>query len=314
MKRNNISYFTRVPKDYLGNYCGIKNSGNNSFADRTNYPNLYYLNPFNLNGTNATYICVASCPSTTQFSGFANATCRYDISPVSPIELATYVAYDTCAPYTYESNPILQRCVPTKAIDPSYYNTTISVGNSSISVSTMVHSGVESAQYAIADIYTTWPLLVVCCFTAIFISIMWLYVAQYFVRIFVWGAIILINVISIAASIILYFYYDSRKVAFSSNSTASGTININSYGVSVNQTVGFLNTSTVITQSDVNVALGIFLAVLISTIIIILVSIFMVKRVKIAIQVINEASTAFRSLPGIRKQSFILGIDLIISL
>ena len=198
-------------------------------------------------------------------------------------------------------SPILQRCVPSQAIDPSFYNSTISAGNTSISVSSMVHSGIDVSQIAISDVYTTWPLLVVCCFTAIAISILWLFIAQFFVGIFVWGSMLLINIVSIAATIILYFYYNSRNTAFKSGSTASGTVDINAFGVSVNQTIGFLNTTTVITQSDVNVALGVFIGVLIATIIIILVSIFMIKRIKIAIQVIHEASTAFRSLPGIRK-------------
>lgn len=299
-----------APQDYLGNYCGMTLNGNgtgnasNPYSDQSSKPYLYYINPFTLTGPNSTFICVSSCPNTTALvTTYPSAPCRYNLSPQSASDLAVYVAYDTCAPYQYASTPVLQRCVPTQAIDPSFYNSTISAGGTTISVNDLVNSGRQTGERAVSDLNTTWPLLLICAGTAIIISIIWLYVAQYFVGPFVWLSILFFNIISIASTILLYFYYNSRSTAYNNGTTATGSVNITIPGVSYSYTnkLGFLDTSVSISKFDVDLALGIFITVLILTIIFLCVTVFMIKRIKMAIEIINEASQAFRKLPGIRN-------------
>jgi hypothetical protein len=142
--------------------------------------------------------------------------------------------------------------------------------------------------------------LAACGGTALIISIIWLFIAQYVVGPFVWLSILVLNAGCIAGSVLLYFYYNSRVTAFNSNSNASGAINITLSSYSYQNNLGFLDTTTKITQSDVNLALGIFIAVVIITAIILLITLVMLKRISMAVQIINEASQAFRSLPGIQ--------------
>ncbi|KAJ3269102.1 hypothetical protein HDV01_001875 [Terramyces sp. JEL0728] len=108
----------RIPKDYLGNFCGVNNAGlNNSFTDQSKNPVLYFINPTQLADlSNATYICLPSCPNATAvISSPAEALCQYGITPTNS-NLASYIYSGQCAGFTYASTPVLFRCVPTEPI------------------------------------------------------------------------------------------------------------------------------------------------------------------------------------------------------
>ncbi|KAJ3360420.1 hypothetical protein HDU91_004599 [Kappamyces sp. JEL0680] len=211
-----------------------------------------------------------------------------------------YTNYNLCAPYVYESTSVMKRCIPSGSIPAELYNQTVSSGATSLNVANLYSQGLSYSTRAVSDLHTTWPLLVVCLATAIFLSIVWLYAAQLFIAPFIWLSILFLNGIMIVGTILLYFYYNSRKVAFNSGNTANGAVNITVGGYSFNQNLAFLSSSALVTQNDVNIALGIFVTVLVLTVLFLLVTLVMIKRVKMAIEIIKEASQAFRHLPGIQ--------------
>lgn len=143
-------------------------------------------------------------------------------------------------------------------------------------------------------------MLLACCGSALVICVLWLSLAQYLVGPFVWLSLFVVNSVCILASALLYFYWNSRRVAFADGSGASGVINVTVAGFTLNQNLAFLSQTATVTQDQVNLALGIFIAVVVITVVILLVTITMIRRIKMAIEIINEASRAFRKLPGIQ--------------
>lgn len=286
-----------IPRDYLGNYCGINNN-NGSFSDNSGKKFLYYLNPFNYDGPNATFICVSNCPSVTAaVTDYNSAVCRYDKRPTSVVEYFAAVSYDTCAPYTYSSLSVLYRCLPKTGIDPLLYANTSYSAASSFIPTKLLEFGKDDAAYILSDLYTTWSVILVCSFLAVFISLGWLYVAHYVVGPFVWISITFLNLVMIVGSIFMYIFYKKLNDRMSNNlsfSSSNSTLNF------ITSEFDFLNTQAPVTKWEVNLALGIFVTVLVITCLFLLVTIAMIKRIKMAIEIINEASEAFRKLPGIQ--------------
>ncbi|KAJ3258982.1 hypothetical protein HK103_003123 [Boothiomyces macroporosus] len=301
-----------VPKDYLGNFCGVNNVGkNNSYADQSKNPVLYFINPTQLADlTNATYICLPSCPNVTQvITDPANALCQYGITPTAS-NIASLVYDGTCAAFTYASTPVISRCIPTEPIPVSVLNgTSIQTGNVTINLETIITSGSKYSFMVLADLQNTWPLLLVCAGTAIIFSFIWLFIAQFIVGIFVWITLILVNCIAVGSAVALYFYWQSRKVAYETNSTANGVINI---GHQVVANISFFNSATPIQQNEVTASFAFFVTVAVIAGILLLITIVMVKRISMAIEIINEASAAFRKLPGLTITPVFLSIVILI--
>ncbi len=101
------------------------------------------MDPFSITDANATFICISECPTATVMSTPANAFCAYGVKPTNAIELAAQVNIQRCSPYKYSSISVLNRCIPNAPIDPSFFNTTVSAGNTTISISSLINSGRE---------------------------------------------------------------------------------------------------------------------------------------------------------------------------
>jgi hypothetical protein len=148
--------------------------------------------------------------------------------------------------------------------------------------------------------------------TAIVISFLWLYMAQFIVGPFVWISILAINLIAIASSILLYFYWNSRRVAFQNGTVASGIASTTTPWGNFSQEVPFLATNTAVTQNEVNIAFGVFVTFVVLTSLLLLITIAMIKRIRLAVQIINEASKAFLKLPGIIVLPIFFSLSLIL--
>ncbi|KAI8900388.1 plasma-membrane choline transporter-domain-containing protein [Globomyces pollinis-pini] len=291
-----------VPKDSLGNFCGDENAKlNGSYANQTSQPYLYYLDPFQAGQPNASSICISSCPNTTELllSSPQKMPCVYGI--VADILTARdLIDTQKCSPYIYSSAPVLNRCVPIASIPEEMVNETISIGNTKISLSEILSSGKSTVMQVVADFKETWKVFAAAAGTAIILSFVWLFIAQYIIGLFVWLSITLVNLIGIACSVLLYFYWQSRLTSFKTGTGASGVASLNIPGIgSVNQTIPFLDTKTPAKEQEVTVAMVIFIVFAVVASLILLITIAMIKRIRMAIQIINEAALAFRKLPGV---------------
>jgi hypothetical protein len=290
-----------IPKDYLGNFCGVDNRNtSNAFSNMLGKPNLYYLDPFDLSPTskNVTMICVESCPNVTSLTRPENATCKYDIRPTA-FDFLSQIQAKNCSPYTYKSKAILNRCVPLEAIPSDFLNNTISFGKTTVSLNSLMTYGKDSALQAISDLYITWPVFAIGAGSAVIISFAWLFFAHYIVAAFVWSSVILINILFMLGTIVMYFYWNSRKVAFDTNTFPSGLASVNTKWGNYSTSIPFLETQTEVAATDVRNALVIFILLLVFTILILLITIAMIKRLKMAIEIIHEASKVFLKIPGL---------------
>jgi solute carrier family 44 protein 1 (choline transporter-like protein)/choline transporter-like protein 2/4/5 len=176
---------------------------------------------------------------------------------------------------------------------------TVSVGNTTISLDLLLNQGKDTAIQAVADLYVTWPIFAVGAATAIVISFFWLFLAQYVVGMFVWISMIAINLIAVFSSILLYLYWNSRKVAFANGTLPSGIATANTPWGNFTQEISFFSSKSTVTQNEVNISFGVFITSCVCTVILLLVTIAMIKRIRLAIQIINETSKAFVKMPGI---------------
>ena len=254
-----------------------------------------------LSTSNSSAVCITTCPNVSITVDYTKAYCDYSVKLTSSVDLAYYTSLQLCAPYYYQSTSVLNRCIPSGTIPSSLYNTTISAGSSTINMGALITGGTTLATKTIADLKTTWPLLLASTATAIIFSVIWLYISQWFIAPFVWLSILSVNVVMIIAAVLGYFYWNSRNVAFNSGNAANGLVNVTVAGFSYNTNVAFLDTTSAVTQSTVNIALGIFITLVIIAALILLLTLVMIKRISMAIEIVNEASQAFRKLPGIRK-------------
>jgi hypothetical protein len=295
----------RVPRDHLQNFCGLENESNdNVFKNQTGNSVLYFLDPFGVLNPNSTSICLSDCPNATVWATPENAICDYGVEVENMIELSNTIADGTCSPYSYSSLPLFGRCIPIQPIPENFLNETISVGNTTISLNSILTAGQAETAQAISEVGTTWPILAAGAGTAIILSFIWLYLAQFVVGAFVWLCITLVNLVLIGAAIGSYLYWNSRKVAYESGTLPSGLMSIITPLGDFTPELPFLSSRSPATSQDVEKAMIIFIVLVTLAAIIFLITIAMIKRIRLAIRIINEASEAFRKMPGISNFKF----------
>ena len=291
-----------IPRDNLNSFCGINNvNSSNPYANQTGKPVLYYLDPFAAaqREDNLTFVCLSACPNVTTLTTPETAICEYGPQPANISEFVQKVQAEKCSPYTYKSKPLLHRCIPLEAIPPAFLNNTASFGNTTVSVNSLLTNGRDTAIQAVADLYITWPFLAVGSGTAVVLSFLWLFFAHYFVGAFVWFTIIATNLVFMVGTAFLYLYWNSRKIAYETNSFPTGLFEASTPWGSFSKNIPYLNTQTVISAADVRNSMISFIIILVFTVIIFLVSIAMIKRVRMAIEIIKEASQAFLKMPSL---------------
>ena len=291
-----------IPRDNLNSFCGVDNvNASNPFANQTGKPVLYYLDPFAAaqREDNLTFVCLSACPNVTAFTAPDTAICEYGPQPANITEFIVKVQQEKCSPYTYKSKPILHRCIPLEPIPPNFLNSTASVGNTTVSINGLLTKGRDTAIQAVADLYITWPFLAVGAGTAIVLSFMWLFFAHYFVGLFVWVTIFMTNAVFIVGTVFLYLYWNSRKVAYDNNTFPTGLFQSTTPWGDFSTNIPYLATQTVISAADVRNSMISFIIILVLTVLIFLVSIAMVKRIRMAIEIIREASQAFLKMPSL---------------
>jgi hypothetical protein len=185
------------------------------------------------------------------------------------------IASGDCAAYSYESSAIYTVCVPNLgSISTAMINLGPSAGNStsSLSLSNVLNNGVGSSAQIMSDLVQTWPVLAVSAGAALILSYLWLFIIQWFGTIFVWLVLIAFNGIFIGGAIWLYFYWQAT-VTNANNSTLS------------------------IDNWEVTAAFSGFIAVAILSGIFLLVTIALVKKIRLAVQILKEATSAVKAMP-----------------
>lgn len=226
--------------------------------------------------TAAGSVCVTACPNSSSIDTYSNATCIGNITPT----LVTYtslIASGQCAAYTYKSGPVYSICIPDVttittamiALSPSSGNST-----SSSSANNILSTVVGSSAQIMSDLKQTWPVLAVSAGAGLVLSFMWLFVIQWFGTIFVWVVLLAFNAVFIGGAVWLYFYWQ----------TAIGVAN---------------NSALSIDNYEVTAAFSAFIAVSVIGGIFLLVTIAMIKKIRLAIQILKEATSAVRAMPFI---------------
>lgn len=246
---------------------------NASMPDYSSKPYLYYLDPVGLL-SGAVSVCVTECPTVSSIDIYSNATCKPGVTPTSGTYTAL-ISSGECAAYTYKSISIYSVCVPDVstitnamiALSPSSGNTT-----AALSASSLLNNAVASSAQIMSDLQKSWPVLAVSAGAGLFLSFCWLFMIQWFGSIFVWMALLAFNVAFIGGAIWLYFYWQGMIVTFN-NSTLS------------------------VDNWEVTAAFSAFIAVAAIAGIFLLVTIAMIKKIRLAVQILKEAAQAVKAMP-----------------
>ncbi|KAJ3320999.1 hypothetical protein HDV06_004658 [Boothiomyces sp. JEL0866] len=289
-----------VPQDYLDNYCGyVTYSANGTVApygNQTGKPYLYYFDLFNPVASSA--ICVASCPNQTQILTYNNALCIYNTTTSARTFLSD-LSSQYCVAYTIETAPILNRCVPAIAtsaissvVNSTSANTTVASNSTATSVFTsIINDGRDTTMQVIADLTITWPVIAIGAGVALLISLLWMIMLQILAGFFVWLTVLICNLVFDVAALWLYLYWQS-KLAVENGTTTSGIVAIASSYVGIND-------STTSIQIDTSTVSYVFYTVAALAGLLLLITIALIKRIRIAIAVIKQASKAMARMPTI---------------
>ncbi|KAL3309654.1 hypothetical protein Ciccas_011798 [Cichlidogyrus casuarinus] len=259
-------------------------------------------------------ICVAHCPTTT-FSWNSlyqeeiaagkfdtrkrqsQLICRSDFDPVtSSLTLKEIVKNEFCAPYYLPSTSLLGRCVPILAatsteteliptvdgsllIDAFGRNiTTFDIINGNFAMNKFFQVS-HWAQNAMADVSVSWPWILLALVMAGILSFIWCLLMRYFSGVMVYMTLITFVLVFTAATL-----YCFARYAFVAQNWANGHF---------------------IITSDINVYLnlkdfwlGLGISGLIFTVLIVIILIFLRKRISLAVAIMGQASKAVGQVPS----------------
>nr|KAJ3422399.1 hypothetical protein HK105_008263 [Polyrhizophydium stewartii] len=270
-----------TPTDYLGQYCGYVNATATTASDVSAKPYLYYIDPVSLSYG----VCVKSCPTDSALTTtYSTVICLYTETPdasTPSTTIASRIAAGKCSAYTYKSTPILNRCIPVDAISATLISQSPSAGNTTVSTNSMLSNGRSTAMQIITDLFTTWPVIAVFLAISLVVCFVWLVLLQWFAGPFVWFVVFAANGILIGASVWLYYYWQAKLTAFNSGSSSSSSAGTT------------LNTQTTASQYEVTWSQVAFIVCCVIAALLVLITIAMIKRIRIAVQIIKEASLFF---------------------
>lgn len=292
----------RYGNDSEGNLCGVNNELLQPASDARNLvskPNQYLFNPTN---PQASYrICMEKCPSKSW-----QPICPYDTelpsgiedalfdnggsSSLEPSELILFLANGTlgnCS-LTIKSSPVLNRCVPDIAELGSFLELAGDVGlfTGSNSSSSITSAGTDIATQLVSDLYNSWWVILSCSALALVLAFFWLIAIQWFGKQMVWLTIIGANLAALGMTGAIWAYYFYAKSADAGSSADANQSAMNK----------FIQDS--FTQNE---QVLLVLAVIFSVFsgIMLLITLFIRKRIKLAIALIERASIALRQMPMI---------------
>uniref|UniRef100_H2YS20 Choline transporter-like protein n=1 Tax=Ciona savignyi TaxID=51511 RepID=H2YS20_CIOSA len=287
------------PTDNQGRICGL----NYGDLDLRNKNNLFYFDLtrcasaatlINLQ-CQTTQICVSTCPNTswTYFPDVAKleaARLSHTSHDCDFQDIQTIILSGKCAPYYLPYAPVVGRCIPAIAVDSlNLISSAVDEAGNNFNASLVIHlldgtapvklylEARAIAENIFADLTVSWYwLLGMLAITAV-VAFLWIVIMRWVAGIMVW--VTLLGIIGVLSFGVWYCYdeWNRLKTVAGSNTTIIA--------------VGFTtNLSTYLALQDTWLAFLIILAIVDA--IMILLVIFLRKRIQIAIKVIEQSSKA----------------------
>ncbi|CAF3458018.1 unnamed protein product [Rotaria socialis] len=294
------------PTDNQGNLCG---SG--KFLDR---PYLYFFDwtkcikalniPANMLKSRpfvcpTTQVCVQQCPNKTSYYKFgnyyANRICTYDVN-ATETNNENLVDSGKCAPYIIASKPLFGRCVPeelqslTNSIietaDDNGENKIVYDSNGQPLNGTSLAQGVkylidilnlkQIGAFLVEDLTVSWKYILIALTLASIVSFLWIVLMRWLAKPIVWlGIILFIFALGIATGLAFYEFDQLRKKNDNQIVTEFKFVTDANY-----------YRSLPITWLIIGIILGVLLLISI------LVLLALLKRLRIALAILKEASKA----------------------
>ncbi|KAJ3105822.1 hypothetical protein HDU97_007466 [Phlyctochytrium planicorne] len=261
------------PRDSWGNYCGL-GPRNNSGPDLSDKPYVYFFNPISPSLMPA--VCVKECPTVSGAATVSNYACEYGLD-INVVTLPLYTAALKCAPVLFSSSPILGRCVPLNAGGDLLLSLNESASN--VPGGNLIGATTQMGPVFMSDVMKSWKFLVGSVFVSVFLTFIWLFLLRVLAKGIVWTTILLVNLIFVAIAALLYVYWKSYENIYY-NGTEAGHDSQNNLDMSK------------YAQYGCYASLVLFCLMLLLTLI-------MRKRIKIAVEIIKEASRAVGKMPFI---------------
>lgn len=292
-----------LPTDSLGRKCGkdtgVKDKPYLFFFDLTQCANALVL----VNGCPTTQVCVRQCPQVNLFVKTLQTTgtpcdesvrkkfiCKQDVNALEKNSDGDFtrscknLVEQDCAFYYITSSPVLGRCIPT-----FQNNQSTSLGNFNIDKSVLL-DGIEKLGLFVSvqtfgesvwkDLQSSWWLIVIALVTCMLVSLIWIVLMRWFAGVLVW-----VSLFGSLAALAFgcgytYVQYDALKKAENGQSSAALQKFSNSFG-------GILQSK--------NTWLTFFIILCVVLGILLLLVLVLCKRLRIAVEVIAEASKAVSS-------------------
>lgn len=248
-------------------------------------------------------VCVSQCPNETFAASGQEAVrhkliCQYGVDPLDPkVPIADLTGPDQkCASYYLKSSSVARRCLPAKLNEENL--AVIKDALSDVSVAklaskTKILAGLSSAkdvgELAFQDFKTAWPHMLVGLLCAMLVAFLWIALMRWLAAAMVWLSIIGLLVLFSFGS-----YYSFSKYVELRSSSDSGSENLmKTFDVSLSFTQ---NLRAYTANKNTWLVLGIASAVVLAVVLLLLV--FLRKRIVIAIALIKEASKAVALMPS----------------
>ncbi|KAK7065393.1 hypothetical protein SK128_015794 [Halocaridina rubra] len=212
--------------DSFGNVCGSSNTdivdegtGGRMFSgyDATDLKYVFFFDVQNLNSS--LKVCVKQCPNVTLLTiqdihNFYNQTgsklCRYDygkynddvshLRSINDAHVNDSLSFIQCPKLpVYESNPVLNRCIPVK-------------GDGTMGLIYDLYGYLNSLdilEQVLADLYASWHLILIFIFITLGLSVLVMLCLHYMASIVTFGIMIAVSVVAILATILLWWSYAS---------------------------------------------------------------------------------------------------------
>ncbi|GJQ82551.1 hypothetical protein Trydic_g13006 [Trypoxylus dichotomus] len=263
-----------IPRDSSGSRCGydghVRDKPYLFFFDLTKC-----INPtVAFTGCNTTQVCVEQCPTKTYYysnqGSVDDLICKYNVIP-TPQTAQSLISEGQCAQWAIQSTDVLKRCLPSSLDVSSLYNITASQITSA-NHSLFVLSQAEQIGYDIvSDILSSWKEILLGIGICIVGSIIYIFILRWVASILVWLSIFA----AIGALAFCVYWTSQNYIYYKDNPNAHEDANW--------LQAAFMKSGT---------WLGLLIAFSVILGILVLVVIFLRKRIVLAIALIKEGSKA----------------------
>jgi choline transporter-like protein 2/4/5 len=284
-------YTLLVPRDSAGSRCGL----DHNVKDK---PYLFFFDltkcfgptvPFT--GCPTTQVCVKECPSEyfyfpNQEEEFRKLICSYDVTPTDKIEAKDAVEKKKCAEWYLKSQPFEKRCIPILN-DEVVNNITSTVNDmnpekllSSVKNIKALSQVEQIGQNVVDDLINSWWKILIGVAIAVATCIIYIVIMRWLAALMVW-----LSLVGVLALLISAVYFTTRKyIELKNDPILDDTDDKNVF-------------ESYATKKDTWLVLLIISSIALAIVLLIL--IFLRKRILLAIALVKEGSKAVSSVTSV---------------